>query len=534
MASQIKIALIIGFFLLQFCCCQNLFGQTINNNYTNPIIHEDYSDPDVVRVGNHFYMTASSFTATPGLPLLHSTDLVHWNLIGYALNNNVPVDYYKKVQHGAGVWAPSIRYHNGEFYIYYPDPDFGIYVIKSKTITGKWSDPILVLPGKGFIDPCPLWDDNDKVYLVHAYSGSRAGIKSVLALKEMNTDGTKIIDNGKLIYDGHEIDPTVEGPKIYKRNGWYYIFAPAGGVSTGWQIVLRSKNIYGPYERKKVMEQGVSTTNGPHQGAWVQTNTGEDWFIHFQDKGAYGRITHLQPIIWKYDWPVIGEDNDGDGIGTPVLNFASPKIKRDSSLHFSNAVDKGIVASPLQWNANPEANWRLPYLDSYRNYAVLQNDSIVNLWNFPALYLRKLPAEKFTATTHIYFNSLQKGERTGFILFGKSYASIELKHTELGLVINYIQCDAADKGSKEVVKPIMAIACVNNSTDMFLRLQMNSEGVVQFAYSMDGVYFTTLENTFKAVPGVWVGAKLGYYCSGDHIANDAGYVEIKSLDIKNN
>ncbi len=526
MATNKKIGfLFVAITILQFVYFANLFGQT-TNTYTNPIIHEDFSDPDAIRVGEQYYMIASSFTSVPGLPILQSSDLVHWTLVGYALNNNTPFDYYKKVQHGAGVWAPSIRYHNGEFYIYYPDPDFGIYMVKSKNILGTWSEPILVLGGKGLIDPCPLWDDNGKAYLVHAYAGSRAGIKSVLAMKEMSTLGTKIINDGKLIYDGHGIDPTVEGPKLYKRNGWYYVFAPAGGVATGWQIALRSKNIYGPYERKKVMEQGASASNGPHQGAWVQTNKGEDWFLHFQDKGAYGRITHLQPMSWKNDWPVIGEDKDGDGIGNPVLTYTAPKIVEGARFK------KIMETNPFQWNANPSANWRMAYQNSFRHYAILQNDSATNLWNFPAMYLRKLPAEKFTATTKITFNSLQKQERAGLILFGKSYASIELKNTEIGLVINYVECNKADKGSQEVIKPIAALANINNSTSIYFRIQMESEAVASFAYSMDGVYYTTLENKFKAVPGIWVGAKIGFYCASRQVTNDAGFLEINSFNIQ--
>ena len=515
---------------LQINLLQKGYAQkVVATTYTNPIIHEDFSDPDVIKVGDVFYMTASSFTSVPGLPILQSSDLVHWKLIAYALNQLPPKADYQKVIHGAGVWAPSIRYHNGTFYIYYPDPDFGIYVVTSNNILGKWSEPILVLPGKGLIDPCPLWDDNGKVYLVHAYAGSRAGIKSVLAMKEMNASGTEIKEDGKLIYDGHGIDPTVEGPKLYKRNGWYYVFAPAGGVATGWQIVLRSKNIYGPYERKKVMEQGSSTTNGPHQGAWVQTNTGEDWFIHFQDKGAYGRITHLQPMSWKNDWPVIGEDKDGDGIGVPVITYTAPKI--NAAIKLKNTNNKIIEANPFQWNANPAPNWRVPFQDTYRHYAVVQNDSLPNLWNFPALYLRKLPAEKFTATTQINFNSFQKGERAGFILFGKSYAAIELKNTAVGLVINYVECNKADKGIKEVVTPLVALATLNNPTQIYLRLQMESAAIAKFAYSLDGVNYTTLDNQFIAEPGVWVGAKMGFYCVSNHSTNDAGFVEIKSFSL---
>jgi beta-xylosidase len=498
-------------FLFLTVLCFNVSAQ----KYTNPIIHEDYSDPDAISVGNWYYMVASSFTSVPGLPILRSDDLVHWQLVNYALKNNIPADYYKKVQHGAGVWAPSIRFHNGEFYIYYPDPDFGIYMIKTKNILGNWSNPELVLAGKGLIDPCPLWDDNGKAYLVHAYAGSRAGIKSVLALKEMNASGTKIINEGKLIYDGHGIDPTVEGPKFYKRNGYYYVFAPAGGVSTGWQIVLRSKNIYGPYERKKVMEQGASNINGPHQGAWIQTNAGQDWFIHFQDKGAFGRITHLQPLTWKNDWPIIGIDKDGDGIGTPVSEYVLPKtamkhtdFKTDSSLHF-------------QWNATPSSTWRMEFENGFRHYAVLKNDSFPNLWNFPAMYLAKLPAAHFIITKLLKFNSFQVGERAGFILFGKSYASLELENTNHGLQLNYVECEKANIGSKE-----KSITLLENAPSLlFVRMQVSEGAIANFSYSLDGKTFIQVPNNFKAVEGVWVGAKYGFYCASNHPTNDAGFLE---------
>src|SRR5689334_11747005 len=264
-----------------------------NGTYKNPVLYADYSDPDACRVGDDYYLVASSFDGIPGLPILHSKDLVNWTIIGHALKRQPPFDHFSQPRHGMGVWAPAIRFHNGEFYIYYPDPDFGIYVVKSKNINGPWTEPILVEGGKGLIDPCPLWDDDGKVYLVHAYAGSRAGIKSIVVVKKLDATGTKVLDNGVMVFDGHDQDPTLEGPKFYKRNGYYYIFAPAGGVGTGWQLVMRSKSIYGPYERKVVMDQGSTPINGPHQGAWVDTKTGEDWFLHFQDVDAYGRIVHL-------------------------------------------------------------------------------------------------------------------------------------------------------------------------------------------------------------------------------------------------
>ena len=149
--------------------------------YANPVLPLDYSDPDAIRVGDAYYMTASSFNHVPGLPILKSYDLVHWQLIGHALTSLTPIEHFNTVRHGGGVWAPSIRFHNNQFYIYYPDPDFGIYVVTAKNIAGPWSAPVLVEAGKGLIDPCPLWDTDGKNYLVHAYAGSRAGFVELLS-----------------------------------------------------------------------------------------------------------------------------------------------------------------------------------------------------------------------------------------------------------------------------------------------------------------------------------------------------------------
>ena len=334
-----------------------------DGTYKNPVLHADYSDPDAIRVGTDYYMTASSFNCIPGLPILHSKDLVNWDLIGYALHKQPPFDVYDKPQHGNGVWAPCIRYHDGEYYIFYPDPDYGIYMVKAENPEGPWSDPLLVKAGKGLIDPSPLWDDDGNAYLVHAFAGSRAGVKSLLMVSRMKPDGTGLIGNDVVVYDGHKDDPTVEGPKFYKRHGYYYIFAPAGGVSTGWQIVLRSKNVFGPYERKVVMKQGSTNINGPHQGAWVDTPGGQNWFLHFQEKEAYGRDVLLEPMAWKNDWPVIGVDKNGNGIGEPVLTWKKPDVGRTYPIVTppeSDEFNDPTLGLQWQWHANPKITWGFP------------------------------------------------------------------------------------------------------------------------------------------------------------------------------
>ncbi|MBC7913088.1 MAG: family 43 glycosylhydrolase, partial [Pyrinomonadaceae bacterium] len=400
-----------------------------NGNFKNPVLNADYSDPDAVRVGDDYYLVASSFEDIPGLPILHSKDLVNWALIGHALKRQPPFEHFSIPRHGQGVWAPSIRYHNNEFYIYYPDPDFGIYLTKAKNAAGPWTDPILVKGGKGLIDPCPLWDENGKVYLVYAYAGSRAGIKSIMVVSELNTSGTKTLDEGVIVYDGHDTDPTIEGPKFYKRNGYYYIFAPAGGVATGWQLVLRSRNPYGPYERKIVMHQGNSTVNGPHQGAWVDTPSGEDWFLHFQDKGPYGRVVHLNPMKWVNNWPVIGVDTDGDGTGDPVLVYKKPNVGKTYPIQTPAESDEfNTIKLGLQWQwmANPKSTWAFMHAanGSLRLFTDKLPDSAKNLWGAPNVLLQKFMADEFMVTTKLKFtpNPNLENERVGLTVMGFSYA----------------------------------------------------------------------------------------------------------------
>jgi beta-xylosidase len=502
-----------------------------DGTYKNPILHADYSDPDVVRVVDDYYMTASSFNCVPGLPILHSKDLVNWELVNYALQKQPPFDVFDKPQHGNGVWAPCIRYHNNEFYIYYPDPDYGIYMVKTKNPKSVWSDPILVKPGKGLIDPSPLWDDDGKVYLAYAFAGSRAGIKSLLAVCTLNSEGTVANNDDVLIIDGHLDESTIEGPKFYKHNGYYYIFAPAGGVATGWQTVLRSKNIYGPYEKKKVLEQGKTEINGPHQGAWVQTQTGEDWFFHFQDKGAYGRIVHLQPMKWVNDWPVIGNDIDGNGIGEPVANYKKPNVGKEYPIVMpfeSDEFNTPKLGLQWQWHANPQVYWGFPSsLGHYTMYCRPIPDQATNLWQVPNLLLQKFPSEEFTATTKMTFNARFDDEKTGLLIMGLDYSYLKVQQLNKELTISQVICNNADKNGLE--RESEAVKLKNNT--FYLQVKVSKNGICKFFYSNDGENFIRIGNDFKAKEGKWIGSKIGFLALSDAITNDAGSIDIDWFSI---
>ena len=188
-----------------------------DGTFKNPVLFADYSDPDAIRVGDDYYLVSSSFNCTPGLPILHSKDLINWRIINYAIKKQIPADVFDVPQHGKGVWAPTIKFHKGEFYIYYPDPDYGIYMIKTKDPAGEWSKPLLMLPGKGIIDPSPYWDEDGKAYLSIAWAGSRAGVNSLLTVYRMNTEGTAVIDEGRNVFSGHDFTTQLRGLRFIKE-----------------------------------------------------------------------------------------------------------------------------------------------------------------------------------------------------------------------------------------------------------------------------------------------------------------------------
>jgi beta-xylosidase len=496
-----------------------------DGTYKNPILHADYSDPDVIRVGDDFYLVASSFNAVPGLPILHSKDLVNWEIIGHALPRQPPYDVFSKPQHGNGGWGPAIRYHNAEFFIFYPDPDRGIYMLKAKNAAGPWSDPLLIKEAKGWIDPCPLWDIDGKAYLVSAMAASRSGIKSVLIVSRMSPDGTKLLDDGVMVFDGHDRNPTVEGPKFYQRGGYYYIFAPAGGVENGWQLALRAKNVYGPYEARVVLAQGKSSINGPHQGAWVETQMGESWFIHFQDKGAYGRVVHLQPMKWVNDWPVIGND------GEPVLKYKKPNAGRTwpvATPAGSDEFNDKRLGMQWQWQANPGTNWMFPAGSAgfVRLFSVPTPDGFQNFWDIPNLLLQKFPAPEFTATTKATFTPRADGEKMGLIVMGLDYAYISVTKKSDGLHVSQTVCKAADRRTPEKESSDTQLSDRDSSSvTIYLRVNVSSDAVCRFSYSLDGKQFSPIGDPFTARQGKWIGAKVGIFSLGAGQTREMGYAD---------
>lgn len=484
-----------------------------DGSYRNPVILADYSDPDLIRDGDRYYLVSSSFTSTPALPILRSTDLINWTIVGHALDN-LPGERYAAFQAGAGVWAPSLRAHAGLFYLFVPLPDDGIYVLSAPRPEGPWSAPRLLIAGRGLIDPCPFWDDDGRAYLIHAYARSRAGIKDRVRLRPMAPDASHLLGEGEIVFLDPARHPTLEGPKMYKRNGWYYILAPAGGVPRGWQVALRSRQIYGPYQDRIVLAQGRTPINGPHQGALVDTPGGQWWFVHFQDAGLYGRIVHLNPVSWQDDWPLMGEAAP-DGSREPVLRHPKPALPAAPIAvpQTSDEMSDGAQLGPQwQWHANHGPDWH--DLRARPGWLRLRAQPIpaAGLVAAPNLLLQKLPARAFGAETVVEINSDGDGDLAGGLaVVGESTAALVVERVAAGAGA------VVERSARRVALWIdgrTAFSAPIGAGPIRLRVDLADGGVCHFAFATAGGAPQVIDQVFAARAGRWVGAQIGLFAAG--------------------
>jgi beta-xylosidase len=468
--------------------------------YSNPILFADYSDPDVLRVGDDFYMISSTFEFVPGIPILHSRDLVHWEIIGHVVSRltmNPAYEMKGGTRYGGGIWAPSVRFHSGLFYVYFPTPDEGIFVATAPSMTGPWTAPEVVLAGPGLEDPCPFWDDDGNAYLVHSRKGA-----GPLILHRMSADGKHLLDAGRVIVDDPVHLPTLEGPKFYKRDGWYYIFAPMGGVSTGDQVVLRAKNIYGPYEARHVLTQGSTQVNGPHQGGWVDAPDGRAWFLHFQQRGAHGRIVWLEPMRWQNDWPLMGTTalnttSTQGSVGEPVLSAPLPVIVPGAE-HLrpqtSDEFNRPTLSPLWEWNHDPDnARWSLTARPGYLR---LQPTAAPDLYHARNTLTETMQDQSLEVTTRMDTTYMVDGDRAGLSAFDRSLSGIGLRQNH-GSKSFFFSARGQNQEGPTLPSGVNSV---------YFRLRVNVDQATYF-FSVDGKHFDPLGSPVQLVFSWWKGAR---------------------------
>lgn len=472
------------------------WGDQGDGTYANPVLNADFSDPDVIRVGHKYYMVASDFHFL-GMQVLESDDMVNWQYISQIYRRFDEPGWDSNQHYAGGSWAPAIRYHDGLFYVFFCTPDEGLYMSTAKDPHGPWAPLHLVKRIPKWEDPCPFWDDDGQAYL----GRSRHGAGPII-VHRMSPDGKQLLDEGVTVYEG----PVAEGTKFLKRNGWYYLVIPEGGVGQGWQTVLRSRNIYGPYERKIVLEQGSTKINGPHQGALVDTPDGNWWFYHFQETPVLGRVVHLQPVRWQNDWPLMGVDYDGNGIGEPVPAWQKPvrvegggkKVEGEYQFVASDFFDDFSPSHPLhpvwQWNHNPvDTHWSLDERKGYLTLKALPADSLKACRNMLTQKVIGYLSESttlLTASGNCY---------AGLFCSGKQFHGIGL--CKEGIFIE-------SNGQRQIIQR-------GKYDKLWFRIHNDcTQNRHQFSYSTDGVHFTTAAAPFPMLGGYWKGIRVGLFCYG--------------------
>ena len=462
------------------------WGDQGDGTYRNPVLNADFSDPDVIRVGAKYYMVASDFHFL-GMQVLESDDMVNWRYISQIYRRFDEPGWDENAHYAGGSWAPAIRYHNGLYYVYFCTPDEGLYMTTAKDPHGPWAQLHLVKRVVKWEDPCPFWDEDGQAYL----GRSRHGAGPIIVHK-MSADGKTLLDEGKTVYEG----PIAEGTKFLKRNGWYYLIIPEGGVGTGWQTVLRSRNIYGPYQRKVVLEQGSTKINGPHQGALVDAPDGSWWFYHFQETPVLGRVVHLQPARWQDDWPLMGVDYDGNGVGEPVSMWKKPIPSTSAPLLQTDDDFSGTLGLQWQWNHNPvDSHWSLTDRKGWLTLKAQPADSLKACRN---MLTQKVVGWLSESTTLVESSG---DNYAGLFCSGKLFRAV-------GLCKDGIYVEAG--GQRQLVQK-------GHFAKVWLRVTNDSQqNRHQFAYSLDGEHFVSAGETFPMRGGYWKGIRTGLFCYGSN------------------
>jgi beta-xylosidase len=466
------------------------WGDQGDGTFRNPVLKADYSDPDVIRVGDDFYLVASDFHYV-GMQVLHSRDLVNWEIVGQVFSRlDVHPKYDEMNGYAQGTWAPTLRYHDGRFYVFVCMPYDGLFMWSTTDPRGPWSETVTVKAVSGWEDPAPFWDDDGSAWLVHSVLGA-----GPLILHRMSPDGGRLLDDGVEIYRGK----VAEGPKLFKRKGYYYISLPEGGVDKGGQTVLRSRSLRGPWERREVLPGG-----SPHQGGIVDLASGESWFLGFQSTGRLGRVCHLLPVRWgEDDWPVFGDH------GQTVERWKKPDVGRSQSIArpaASDEFDAPTLSPQWQWNHNPVPEaWSLtarpgllrlearPASDMSR----AKNTLTQKLWDDAGIFETRLDT-----------SGMADGQRAGLtFISGSTFGWVGV---------------GMRGGTRRVLweggeGPALA------GGDVFLRGRYSGD-VARLDYSLDGRTWVDTGVTFVLAFGHWKGARVGLFCYGRR-----GHVDVDSV-----
>lgn len=469
-------------------------SDNLNGTFTNPVIFADYPDPDIIRVGSDFYMVSSTFHHAPGIPVLHSRDLVNWRVIGHAyerLPESNPAYSMQngKVAYRGGSWAPCIRHHNGKFYIGFNTPDEGFFMCIAERPEGPYE---MVPFGQELYDPGLFFDNDGRVYVFHAAIG--------ICVTELTADARAVKSEPVPIYQTAFGYP-FEGSHGYKRDGWYYVCVTARGYN-GLQLCLRSRSIHGPYEARVLSGDDLNYAGaGLHQGGFVELENGETWFFLFQDRDYVGRVPVLQPVHWTDGWPVFG---DPENYWKASVTCRKPSVDGSHPVAVpvaGNEFDAPQIGLQWEWSHNPDdAGWSLTERPGWLR---IRAGSATDFLHARNTLTQRITGPASSAVTLLDVSGLAEGDVAGLAIANIPYAFISAARTDGEIRVRMVN-------NGRLVAESAPVAGGN----IFLKADADADGHARFFFGTDGEALTSLGEPFlmEFTVKTFLGNRFGLFC----------------------
>lgn len=505
---------------------QGRWGDQADGTYCNPILPGDYSDPDVIRVGEDYYLITSTFQLSPGMAIMHSRDLVNWQFIGHCIPDLTQIspelNWDRMNRYNLGVYAGSIRYHAGRFWMFFTTLDEGVFMTTADRPQGPWAPLHRLWNGKGLAldeprvgwdDPCPLWDDDGKAYLLL----SNPGPQWHTYLFPMSADGRTLEVERVFDLDSYT---SSEGNKIYKIDGYYYVFH---NECHGWEnrigVIMRSKSIYGPYEKRPLLfGAGEQLDREPNQGALIDTPDGRWFFVTHQGRGSFyeGRPTSLLPVKWVDGWPVIDTPEEQPAsvmiwrARKPIQGYPANRPQRDDEFQTSE------LSPQWEWNHQPRAE----------KWSLTQRPGWLRLHAFPALTAGDLHKTGNILTQRVYrgngqvtvrldLSGLSDGQVAGICHFSKDSCELAVQQGQGGRTIYF----------HEVKTQARTEELWLGGNELYLRFEHDAQGISRGSYSPDGQTFIPLGHDHTLQFSDYRGDRLGLFTRND--CGEKGFVDVK-------
>ena len=495
------------------------WGDQGDGSYVNPVIPADYSDIDAIRVGADYYAISSTFQFSPGVIILHSNDLVNWQIIGHVTNDlthiSPELNWDKMNRYGKGIWAGSIRYHNEKFWVYFGTPDEGFFMSTAKDPAGPWEPLHKVWDIIGWDDCCPFWDEDGQGYFIATNFADNYKIH----LFKMSPDGKEIIMQSDSVI--HQSTGS-EANKLYKINGVYYHFFSE--VKNEGRVVMmkRSKNIYGPYEIKQLNHVNPPTDKEPNQGGLLQAESGDWWFFTHQGTGSWeGRAACLLPVTWVSGWPIIGKVG-ADTIGNMI--WASQKPVLSSTIiipQIDDRFDQAALSVQWEWNYQPRKDkWSLTERKGFlRLHAFMPVKPMDSADKRKLLYRagntltqRSMRTAENKVIIKIEIAGMANGQFAGLCHFSGTYSSFGIKQDE-GKRILFCDINEQKTAGTQIIQAAI-----------WLQSTWNWDGISWYAYSLDGKNFIQFGNAYQLTWGFYRGDRIGIFNYNDTKEN--GFIDV--------